>query len=66
MEYIKSKDRFFCKDLKDKYNLVYRVKVVDVDNSKKWKIISEYDGAEGIVYFKEPVLVDKDTNMYDW
>jgi hypothetical protein len=65
MQYIKSKDLFFFKDLEEKFGLVYRVKVVDVDNSKKW-MISEYDGAEDIDYFSEPVLVDKELNMYRW
>lgn len=65
MQYIKSKDLFFFKDLEEKFGLVYRVKVVDVDNSKKW-MISEYDGAEDIDYFSEPILVDKELNMYRW
>lgn len=65
IQYIKSKDLFFFKDLEEKFGLVYRVKVVDVDNSKKW-MISEYDGAEDIDYFSEPILVDKELNMYRW
>lgn len=65
IQYIKSKDLFFFKDLEEKFGLVYRVKVVDVDNSKKW-VISEYDGAEDIDYFSEPILVDKELNMYRW
>jgi len=68
--YIKSKNQFFCKDLEDTCSplvssLVYRVKIVDVDNTRKWRI-DEYDGAEGIEYFNEPVLVDKELNMYKW
>lgn len=63
--YIKSKGMFFFKNLEENFGLAYRVKVVDVDNTKKWRI-SEYDGAEGIEYFKEPVLVDKELNMYRW
>lgn len=65
VQYIKSKGLFFFKDLESKFGLVYRVKVVNVDNSKKW-MISEYDGAEDIDYFSEPVLVDKELNMYRW
>ena len=65
IQYIKSKGLFFFKGLDTDYGLVYRVKVVDVDNSKKW-MISEYDGAEDIEYLNEPVLVDKELNMYRW
>lgn len=63
--YIKSKGLFYFKDTEEKFGLEYRVKVVDVDNTKKWRI-SEYDGTEGIEYFSEPVLVDKELNMYRW
>ena len=63
--YIKSKGLFFFKDTEEKFGLEYKVKVVDVDNTKKWRI-SEYDGAEGIEYFSEPVLVDKELIMYRW
>lgn len=70
ISYIKSKGHFFCKDLEDSCSplvssLVYRVKIVDVDNTRKWRI-DEYDGAEDIEYFREPVLVDKELNMYRW
>lgn len=64
-QYIKSKDLFFFKDLENSVGLVYRVEIVDVDTTKKWRI-SEYDGAEDIEYFSEPVLVDKELNMYRW
>lgn len=64
-QYIKSKDLFFFKDLENIVGLVYRVEIVDVDTTKKWRI-SEYDGAEDIEYFSEPVLVDKELNMYRW
>lgn len=64
-QYIKSKDLFFFKDLEESFGLVYRVDIVDVDTTKKWRI-SEYDGAEDIEYFSEPVLVDKELNMYRW
>lgn len=67
-DYIKdSKDPnvIFVKDLESQYGYVYRIKVVDVDTSKIWRI-GEYDGAEGIEYFNNPEIIDKDLNYGTW
>lgn len=63
--YLKNKNLFYYKVKEDTYDRVLIIKVVDVDTSKKWKIDS-YDGSEEVVYFNEPVLVDKELNMYTW
>jgi len=63
--YIKCGNSFFFKDLEDEYNQTYHLEIVDVDISKKWKI-EEYDGAEDIVYYFEPKLIDKELNMWEW
>lgn len=44
---------------------IMEMKIVDVDTSKPWKI-GEYDGAEGIEYFNEPEILDKETNYARW
>lgn len=62
--YIKYEDYFYFKT-EENSSFALKIKVVEVNTSKKWKI-SEYDGAEEIVYFEEPELVDKELNMYRW
>ena len=62
--YLKCGNNFYFKT-EEESSFVFRLKIVEVDTSKKWKI-DEYDGAEGIEYFREPVLVDKELNMYRW
>jgi hypothetical protein len=39
--------------------------VVDVDTSRPWRI-AEYDGAEGIEYYSEPEILDKNSNYARW
>lgn len=63
--YIKCGNHFYFRDLDDEYNQVFGLEIVDVDTSKKWKI-KEYDGAEDIVYYSEPRLIDKELNMWEW
>lgn len=60
--YLKSNDSFFYKD---EDNTVRKIELKVVDTDKKWKV-KEYDGAESICYFKEPILVDKELNLYNW
>lgn len=55
----------YVKNLEDVYGFTYKMEVVDVDTSRIWKII-EYDGAEGIEYFSEPRIIDKDLNFGEW
>ncbi len=55
----------YLKNLEDVYGFTYKMEVVDVDTSRIWKII-EYDGAEGIEYFSEPRIIDKDLNFGEW
>ncbi|MGV3076464.1 hypothetical protein ACEE21_15405 [Clostridium baratii] len=59
--YLKWNSHFYYKDKEN--NTVRKIRLALVDISKKWKI-EEYDGAESIYYFREPVLVDKELNMY--
>ena len=39
--------------------------VVDVKTSRPWRI-AEYDGAEGIEYYSEPEILDKNSNYARW
>lgn len=63
--YLKNKNLFYYKVKEDTFDKVLIIKIVDVDTSKRWKIDS-YDGSEEVVYYNEPILVDKELNMYTW
>lgn len=63
--YIKAGNDFYFKDLEEGFNVVYNLEIVEIDTNKKWKI-TEYDGAEGVVYFNEPKVMDEELNMCEW
>lgn len=63
--YMKCKNVFYFKDTDSDYILIQSLKVVEVDASKRWKV-STNKGFEEIVYYSEPVLVDAESNMYEW
>lgn len=63
--YIKCGKLFFFKEPNALVKIIHRLEVVEVDTRRKWKI-DNYDGAESIVYFEEPKLVNADLNMYEW
>lgn len=61
--YLKWNNHFYYKDSEN--NVVRKIRLALVDTSKKWKI-EDYQGSESIYYFREPVLENKELNMYSW
>lgn len=44
---------------------IIKMNIEDIDTSIPWKI-QEYDGSEGIVYFKKPKIIDENINMAEF
>lgn len=47
------------------YGLTSAITIETVDTSKPWRI-ADYDGAEGIEYFKHYNIIDKSINLCEW
>lgn len=65
--------KFNSKNIKDEKYYYYdrrnhylvAMQIIDVNTNIPWKL-DEYDGAEGIVYYKEPKIINKDINMAEF
>ena len=63
--YIKANDHMYFMSSTGYTKMIDEIALVEIDKNKPWRI-NDYDGAEGVEYFKGIKVIDEDTGECEW